>query len=149
MFGRATITLGIGPHSSLYCIACVTLSPVSTPWFMRSASSKPFYTASQKMSERTLFLSFFISPGSAEALVRWGRKTKYFRLPASSVTFVPNIIEIDSCMSKLQRDKVVTFWGHSVLLTHLISHTSLYCQLLSGPGRAIGRFCVCFCLFGR
>jgi len=32
--------------------------------------------AMQNLNKRMLFLSFFISPGSAEALVRWGGKTK-------------------------------------------------------------------------
>jgi len=52
---------------------------------------------------------FPVSPGSAEALVRSGEKTKRILLLTFSVTFLLKIIKIDSCTSKLLQDKVVTF----------------------------------------
>jgi len=56
---------------------------------------------STALSKRLLFLSFFISPGSTEALVWWGGKIKHLWLPTFSGTFVPKIIKINSCMSEL------------------------------------------------
>jgi len=56
----------------------------------------------QHLSERMLFLSFFILTVSAEALVRWDEKIKYLVTVYFFVPFVPKIIKIDSCMSELE-----------------------------------------------
>jgi len=48
-----------------------------------------------------LFLSFFISPDSAEALGRWGGKIKYILTAYFLNNTCAKIIKMDLCMSEL------------------------------------------------
>jgi len=53
----------------------------------------------------------FVSPGSAEALVRLGWKMKYHLTAYFLATFLPKIIKIVRCTSELQKAKAVSFFG--------------------------------------
>jgi len=71
--------------------------------------------AVQHLSERTLFLSFFISPGSAEALVRWGGKIKYLLMVYFLSTFVPKNYENRFMYVRvIARQISDIFWGHTI-----------------------------------
>jgi len=57
------------------------------------------------------FLLLALFQGNAEALVRWGGKIKHILIAYFLSNILPNIIKINSCLSKLRQAMCVNFFG--------------------------------------
>jgi len=51
----------------------------------------------QHLSEKDVISGFSVSPGSAEALVRWGGKIKYVLIAYFFGNILPKIVAIEPC----------------------------------------------------
>ena len=80
---------------------------------------------------KDIISGFPVSPGSAEALVRWGRKMKYVLIGYFWATFCQKLLQSNGVCKDYSKSKVGRFLRHSVEASDqmlLITHADGKCQ---------------------